>query len=195
MTLSAGICVVSLPARGRDVAAARVDADDDALAERAEDVVEEVDVGVGRGAEDHALGAGAQRVADRRQRAQAAAVLDRHVSSWVICSRWCRTSATRCARRRGRRRAGTARPPRPTRARPPAASRGRRSSRRSRPSRAARPCPRRCRSPGRGSRRRPRADRGEVRAAARGRGSRTSPGGTGRRRRCRAPTTEAKRSP
>ena len=78
MTFSAGICGRLLPARRRHVAAARVDADDDPLAERAEDVVEEVDVGERGRAEDHALGAGAQRVADRRQRAQAAAVLDRH---------------------------------------------------------------------------------------------------------------------
>src|SRR4051794_5916779 len=67
-----------LPARGRDVAAAGVDRDDDPVAERAEHVVEEVDVRERGGAEDHPLRAGAQRVADRGQGAQAAAVLDRH---------------------------------------------------------------------------------------------------------------------
>src|SRR6266545_2263537 len=67
-----------LPAGRRDVAAARVDRHDHALAKRAEHVVEEVDVVVGRRAEDHALGAGAQRVAHRRQGAQPAAVLHRH---------------------------------------------------------------------------------------------------------------------
>jgi hypothetical protein len=41
------------PARGRDVPAARVDRHDDAVAVRREDVVEEVDVGEGGGAEDH----------------------------------------------------------------------------------------------------------------------------------------------
>src|SRR3954469_495732 len=65
-----------LPARRRDVAAARVDRHDHAVAERAEDVVEEVDVGERGGAEDHALGAGPQRVAAGGQRAKAAAVLD-----------------------------------------------------------------------------------------------------------------------
>jgi hypothetical protein len=67
-----------LPARGRHVAPARVDADDDPLAVGAEHVVEEVDVAVRGGAQDHALGARSQRVAHRRQRAQAAAVLHRH---------------------------------------------------------------------------------------------------------------------
>ena len=108
----------------------------------------------GRGAEDHPLGAGAQRVAHRGQRAQPAAVLHRAPrSSCAIRSR-CSSDLRRArrARRRGRRRAGSARPRRPTRARPRAGRRGRRSCRRSRPGPGARPCRRGCRSPGRGSR-------------------------------------------
>jgi hypothetical protein len=66
-----------LPAGGRDVAAARVDRHDHALAKGPEHVVEEVDVGVGRGPQDDPLGAGPQRIAHRGQRAQAAAVLNR----------------------------------------------------------------------------------------------------------------------
>src|SRR4051812_36973464 len=65
------------PARRGDVSAARVDRDDEAVAERAEDVVEEVDVVVGGGAEDHPLGPGPQRVANGRQLAQPTAVLHR----------------------------------------------------------------------------------------------------------------------
>ena len=52
--------------------------DDDPLAVRGDDLVEEVDVVERRGAEDHPGRAGAQRVADGGQRAQAAADLDRN---------------------------------------------------------------------------------------------------------------------
>ena len=69
----------------------RVSTDDDhALAVGAEHVVEEVDVGVGGRAEDDPLGAGAQRVAHRGQRAQPAAVLDRHRELVGDRSRWSR---------------------------------------------------------------------------------------------------------
>ena len=77
MTSSAGRPGALLPSGHRDPAAACVDADDHAFAERAQAVVEEVDVAERRGAEDHALDAGVERGADRRQRAQAAAELHR----------------------------------------------------------------------------------------------------------------------
>ena len=66
------------PAGGGDVAAADVDRDEHARAERLDHRVEEVDIAERRGADDHALGAGPQRLAHRRQVAQPAAVLDRH---------------------------------------------------------------------------------------------------------------------
>ena len=58
--------------------AADVDGDDDPRPEGATIVVEEVDVAERGGADDRALGAGAQRLAHRGQRAQPAAVLHRH---------------------------------------------------------------------------------------------------------------------
>src|SRR5215210_2229744 len=66
------------PARGGDVAAADVDRDEHARAERGDDRVEEVDVAERRGADDHALGARPQRLADGLEGAQAPAVLHRH---------------------------------------------------------------------------------------------------------------------
>src|SRR4051794_3939004 len=65
------------PARGGDPAAADVDRHDDPRPEGGEDLVEKVDVAERRGADDRPLGAGAQRVAHRVDRAQPAAVLDR----------------------------------------------------------------------------------------------------------------------
>ena len=141
------------PARGRDVAAADVDGDEHARAERLDHGVEEVDVAERRGADDHALGAGAQRLADRRQRAQPAAVLDGHAGlardppQVLDRARLARAGAVEVddveeararvdPRLRGRR----------------AGRRGRRSCPRSGPRRGARPCRRGCRWRDRGSR-------------------------------------------
>ena len=89
MTASAGICVVSCQPEVETMPPRVSTRDDHAVAEGAEHVVEEVDVGERGGAEDHALGAGAQRVADRG----AASAGRRRTgpgtwSSAVICSRW-----------------------------------------------------------------------------------------------------------
>src|SRR4051794_15036467 len=69
------------PARGGDPAAADVDRHDDPRPEGGEDLVEKVDVAERRGADDRTLGAGTQRVAHRVDRAQPAAVLDRHAGA------------------------------------------------------------------------------------------------------------------
>ena len=67
------------PARGGHHAPAHVHRDQDPLAVGAENLVQEVDVGVGRGPQDDPGGPGAQRVAHSRERAQPAPVLDRNV--------------------------------------------------------------------------------------------------------------------
>ena len=137
------------------MAAADVDRDEHARAERLDHRVEEVDVAERRGADDHALGAGPQRLADRRQAAQPAAVLDRHAglardpAQVLDRARLAGAGAVevddveearaRLDPRLGRRRAGR---------------RGRRSGPRSGPRRGARPCRRGCRWRDRGSRRR-----------------------------------------
>ena len=150
------------------------------------------------GADDHPLGPGAQRVADGRQRAQAAAVLDRDaqlardaLEVVQVCgaSPWRAPSRSTTCRKRA-----------------PASTHDAGGLQRvvpvdgdvveARPGEGARPCPLRCRSRGRGSR-----DRGsgcDVRrscAAGPGRPSRTSPGGTGRRRRSSRPTKETNGAP
>src|SRR5512132_619480 len=62
------------PAGGGDVAAADVDGDEHARAERLDHGVEEVDIAEGGSPDDHALRARPQRLADRGQAAQPAAV-------------------------------------------------------------------------------------------------------------------------
>ena len=65
------------PAGRGDLPAADVDGDDDPRAVGGDDLVEEVDVAQRRRADDHPLGAGAERVADGADGPQPAAVLDR----------------------------------------------------------------------------------------------------------------------
>src|SRR4051794_6007056 len=64
------------PARGRDMAAADVDGDEDARPEGADHRIEEVDVAERRRADDDPLRPRAQRLAHRGEAAKAAPVLD-----------------------------------------------------------------------------------------------------------------------
>ena len=143
------------PAGHRHAPAAHVDRHEHARRPARDARVEELDVGVGGGAEDHPVGAGGERArARRRRRAGRRRTAPAPSARCVIRSQVLEVlRACPRARRRGRPRAGSARPAPPTRARPRAGRRCRRSPGRSRPAAAARPCRRGCRWPAGGSRR------------------------------------------
>ncbi len=158
-----------------------------------------------RGAEDRALGAGVEHARDRVEVAQPAADLDRDRQRGADLARSpSRARARRAPRRRGRRRAGGARP------RPPSAAPSRPGRRRTCVSAAKSPCRRRTQRPPRRSiagmtSKRPHAGTATCDRRAGGAdevAEQREPGlpgssrdGTGSRTGCRAPTAAVNSSP